>query len=200
MNFVSNGKLGWTGIALAYGMTAMAMSYAFGPVSGGYFNPAITLALLIQRRLTAIKSVFYIAAQLLGAALAAAALSAVLNQYPGLNDSTPFLGACDLTDVGFKAATLLEAIGTFFLACALYGTLFCGKGSGSAAPFATGLAYTAGTLVFGPLTGAALNPARSFGPAIYTGHWSHAYVYWIGPITGAIAASWLYETLCIEKK
>src|SRR5580658_5628604 len=89
VDVLTNGKLGWTGIALAYGLTAMAAGYAFGLISGGHFNPALTLSLLIHRRSTAIKGVFYVAAQLFGAALAAAALSAVFNQHPTLSDSSP---------------------------------------------------------------------------------------------------------------
>lgn len=200
MDVLTNGKLGWTGIALAYGFAAMAAGHAFEGVSGAHFNPAVSLSLLVHRRLTAVKSVFYIAAQLLGATLATAALKAVLKSYPALSESAPFLGACDLSIVGYKAGTLLEAMGTFLLMCAFYGKLCDSRESVFSPPLAMGLVYAVGTLVLGPLTGSALNPARSFGPAVFTGHWTHAYVYWIGPITGALAASCIYEKLCLEKK
>jgi MIP family channel proteins len=200
IDVLTGGKLGWTGMALAYGLSAMAAGYAFSPISGGHFNPAVTVALLINRRISAVKSIFYVVSQLFGAALAAAALGSVLIQHPALSESSPYLGACDLSGIGFKAGTLLEAIGTFLLVSVFYGTQMDARGCVSAAPIAMGLVYTISALVLGPLTGAALNPARSFGPAAFTGHWSHAYVYWIGPITGALAAACLYEKLCLEKK
>jgi glycerol uptake facilitator protein len=196
---LTGGRLGWTGVALAYGFAAALTALAFAPVSGAHFNPALTASLLAHRRISALKSVFYLAAQLLGASLAAATLGAVLRQH-NLADSPPFLGACDLSMIGFRGATLLEALGAFLLVAAYYGTAIDPRGTAAAAPLAAGLAYAAGALVLGPFTGGALNPARAFGPAVFTGHWSHAYVYWIGPLTGALAASSLYEKLCLEKK
>lgn len=194
------GRLGAVGIALAYGGAAAVMLFAFQPISGGHFNPALTLSLFVHRRVNTLKSVFYLAAQLLGAASAAGVLSAVFRSHPALAEAPPFLGACDLSQLGFKAGTLLEAIGTFFLVSAFYGTAIDERGSAKFAPIAAGLAYASGALVLGPLTGAALNPARAFGPAVATGHWTHAYVYWIGPLTGALAASSIYEKLYLEKK
>lgn len=194
------GKLGVAGIAFCYGATAATMLFAFRPISGGHFNPALTLSLFIHRRVNALKTVFYLAAQLVGAAAAAATLATAFQSHAGLLDSPPFLGACDLNLIGFKAATLLEAIGTFFVVAAFYGTAIDDRGAAQMTPLAAGLAYASGALVLGPFTGAALNPARAFGPAIITGHWAHAYVYWFGPLTGALAASSIYEKLCLEKK
>ena len=200
MDVVTQGKLGLTGIALAYGLCASAMAFAFGPVSGGHFNPALTGALLVHRRLEAFQGVFYVVSQLLGAALAGLLLKAALHNYPKLLTAPPFLGACDLSGVGFKGATLLEAIGTFFWASVFYATAVDRRGVPGTAPLALGLTITVSVLAIGPLTGAALNPARAFGPAVATGHWANWFVYWIGPLAGALTASLLFESLLLEPR
>ncbi|MBI4425056.1 MAG: aquaporin [Elusimicrobia bacterium] len=197
---LTGGGLGWGGIALAHALAATGLALVYGRASGAHFNPAVTLALLANGRLNLIKAVFYITAQLLGAALGSLFLKAVLNARPELASAPPFLGACDFTVVGYKAATLLEAVLTFFLVTAVYSTTVESRGSHVAAPLALGAIYGFGVLVSGPLTGGALNPARAFGPAVSTGHWAHWWVYWIGPLAGAAAASMLYEYLYLEKK
>lgn len=200
MDVITGGKVGLTGIALAHGLTIMVMAYTYGPVSGGHFNPAVTAAMLASRRIDPIKAVFYIASQLVGAALAGIFLERMLHNYPDIASQAPFLGACDLANLGFKAGTLLEAVGTFFLVSTIFATAVDPRGSAATAPIAIGLTISLSVLAFGPLTGAALNPARAFGPAIATGHWSNWFVYWIGPLIGALAASLLYEHLFVERK
>lgn len=194
---LSPGRLGLTGLALAYGGAATAVTYAYGPISGGHFNPAVTLSFCVLGRLDRIKAVFYVVSQLLGAALAGQLLKATLH-HPELLAPPVCLGACDLSGVGFRAATLLEAVGTFFLVCAVYATTVDSRGKASAAPLAVGTCLAGAMLALGPLTGAALNPARAFGPAIVTGHWSHWYVYWAGPLVGGCAAAFLYEYFFLE--
>jgi MIP family channel proteins len=195
----SGGRLGLGGLALAYGAAGMMATYAYGPISGGHFNPAITLAFYATGRTDAIKTVFYVVSQLLGAALAGQLLLATMHQ-PELQAAPAFLGACDLTGIGFRAATLLEAVGTFFLVSAVYATTVDARGRAGAAPLAAGVALAAGMLCLGPLTGAALNPARAFGPAVVTGHWTHWYVYWAGPLVGGVCAALLYEMMFLEAK
>lgn len=193
------GRLGLAGLALAYAAAAAAMSYAFGPISGGHFNPAVTLSFCALGRIDWIKGVFYLVSQLLGAALAGLLLRATWHQ-PELLAPPICLGACDLSGVGFRAATLLEAVGTFFLVSAIYATTVDPRGKPSAAPLAVGACLCGAMFSLGPLTGAALNPARVFGPAIVTGHWAHWYVYWAGPLVGGCAAALLYEHLLLESK
>ncbi len=194
MEAVRGGESGNVTVALAYGAGTAAVLYAFGPISGGHFNPAVTGAMLLNRRIDAIKAVFYISSQLLGAALAGQFLRAVMHERPELFSGPVYLGACDLARVGFKAATLLEAVATFFIVSALYPAL-SEPGTPGTAPLAAGLAVSAAVLAIGPLTGAAFNPARAFGPAVATGHWANWYVYWAGPLVGAAAASFLQERL-----
>lgn len=199
VDVLSGGRLGAAGIALSQGLAAVAAVYAFGPVSGGHFNPAVSAAMLLARRLSAVKAVFYLFSQLLGSAAAALLLAAVFHAHPELSQAAPFLGACDLAHVGFNAATLLEAMAAFFLVSAMYATAVDRRSAPGSFALAVGASYAAGTLLLGPLTGAALNPARAFGPAVATGHWAHWYVYWVGPLAGAVAASQAQEHLFLEE-
>ncbi|MBI4375614.1 MAG: aquaporin [Elusimicrobia bacterium] len=192
------GRLGLTGIALAHGLALAVMIYTFGPASGGHFNPAVTAVMLLHRRIGNVSAIIYVALQLLGAALAGLLLSSMLKFRPELIVSAPYLGACDLTGVGFRMGTLLEAIGTFFVVSAIYATMLDKKGSPLIGPLAIGSSFAFSLLIFGPLTGSAFNPARSFGPAIVSQHWSHWYVYWIGPLVGAATASMLQEKIFLD--
>lgn len=180
--------------ALGYGLSAMSMTYAFGPISGGHFNPALTLGLYAAKRVDTVRCVFFVVSQLLGAAMAGLLLAAAFHYEP------PTLGGVFLGKVGFKAATLLEAVSTFFLVSAYYAAVFDPRGRAGAAPLAHGAALAAGALWLGPLTGGAMNPARAFGPAINTGIWADWYVWWAGPVVGAVAAALLYESLFLERK
>ncbi len=201
MDAVGGGSLGWTGIALAQGLAAAALLAIYGRISGAQFNPALTLCLWANGRQNVVKSVFFVFAQLLGAALAGLLLKAVLHARPELAVGAPFLGACTPSDIGYKAATLVEAVLTFLLVTGVYATTVEAKGREEAsAPLVVGAIYAIGVLFAGPLTGGALNPARAFGPALITGHWTYFWVYWVGPIAGAAAASMLYEYLYLERK
>ncbi|MBI3551368.1 MAG: aquaporin [Elusimicrobia bacterium] len=200
MDVITGGKVGITGIAFAHGLTIMAMAYTYGAVSGGHFNPAVTAAMLVGKRIDGITGLFYVISQLLGAALAGLALRAILHNHPQLATGAPFLGACDLNGVGFRAGTFVEAIATFFLVSTIYATAVDKRGAAATAPIAIGMTITMCIFATGPLTGAALNPARAFGPAVATGHWANAFVYWIGPIAGGVAAALLQENLFLEKK
>lgn len=191
--------LGPVGIALAYGAAAALTTYALGRASGGHFNPAITAAVYVSKRIDAVKASFYVICQLLGAALAGLLLARTFQSRPEIAAQPPYLGSCDLWAVGFRAATLIEAIATFLLVLVYYSARYEGRAR-SGWPVAVGLAVTAGSLALGPLTGGALNPARAFGPAVASGHWSHFYVYWVGPLVGAAAAALLYDNILLEGK
>ena len=200
MDALSGGRLGWTGIALAQGLAAAVLLVIYGRVSGAQFNPALTLCLWANGRQNVVKSVFFVVAQLLGATLAGLLLKAVLHARPELTVGAPHLGACTPSDLGYKAATLVEAVLTFLLVTGTYATTIEAKEREAAAPFVIGAIYAVGILVGGPLTGGALNPARAFGPALITGHWTYFWVYWVGPFAGAATASMLYEYLYLERK
>jgi MIP family channel proteins len=177
-------------IALAHGLILALMVSAFMNVSGGQLNPALTIGLLVARRITPTVAGVHIVAQLTGAVVAALALK--MTMPTALFAATQAGGQSIALEITATQAIILEAIATFFLMTVVYGTAVS-----SAAPkiggLAIGLTIAAGILAIGPLTGGSMNPARSFGPAIVSGVLAGQIVYWVGPIVGAIAAAMLWE-------
>jgi glycerol uptake facilitator-like aquaporin len=184
--------------ALAYAASLAAVHHAF-PSAAGRFNPALTLAELGLRRLEVLRGVFALAAQLLGAACAGLFLRAALGGgRPDLLGEPAFLGACRPVGIGYRAATLVEAVATFFLVVAVLAAEE--RRARRTGPLMIGAAALFGALAAGPLTGGAMNPARAFGPAVATGFWTEHYVYWAGPLAGAVAAALLAPYLVTEEK
>jgi aquaporin Z len=188
----THGGVGLIGIALANGLALAIMISALGSFSGGYFNPAVTIGLWVARKINASTAVLFIISQLLGGMFAGYALRMI---FPPTIWMPVHLGAPVLA-LGVSPLTglLLEAILTSFLLLAVLGAV-----AESRAPnisgFVIGLTVTAGTLIGGPLTGAAMNPARAFGPALAAGFWEYQWVFWTGPILGAAVISWIYSRL-----
>ena len=184
-------------IAVAHGLAIALLVSSLGHISGGLFNPALTIGLWATRRLDTITTVAYIIAQLLGAVVAALAL--VLLFPEALRDAvalgTPLLGR----GIDFAQGVILEAIATFFLMLAVFGTALDPRGP-KLGGFGIGLILTMDILAIGTLTGAAMNPARSFGPALVGGEWADHLVYWIGPIIGAVVAALVYHYLFAEEE
>ena len=194
--FISAGAIIQTGgtnlvaIALAHGLAIALMVSALGHVSGGFFNPALTIGLWATRRLTTITTIAYIIAQLLGAVVAALALVLF---FPEVMRDAAALGTPRLNEgVDFIQGVGLEAIATFFLMLAVFGTALDRRGP-KIGGFGIGLIITMNTLAIGNLTGAAMNPARVFGPALIDNSWDDHLVYWIGPILGAVMAALVYH-------
>lgn len=196
MLFTANDRVTLVGVALAHGLAIALMISALGAISGGHFNPAVTIGMWVTRRIETLGAVGYIVVQLGGAALAAAALSWLFPE--GLRSAatlgTPSLGA----GMDFARGVGLEAIMTFFLVTVIFGTVVDARAP-KLGGIAIGLTITMDILLGGPLTGAVMNPARAFGPALLTGHWNDHLVYWIGPIVGAVVASLLYHYVFIEE-
>ena len=178
------------GVALAHGLTIGVMVAATAAISGGHLNPAVTIALAVTKKIDAMNAVGYIVAQCLGAVVAAAlikvALPAALLTSVGMG--TPTLAG----DVTGTMGILIEAVLTFFLVFVIYGTAVDPRGPGLA-PLFIGLTIVLGILMGGPFTGAAINPARHLGPALMGGGGRDILVYWIGPVSGAVAAALLYH-------
>src|SRR6266571_3169017 len=192
------GSLGLLGIALAHGLAIGIMVSALGHISGGHFNPAVSIGFWVTKRVTTVDTVLYWAAQLAGAAVAAFLLKAVIPEetWRAVSLGTPALAR----DFPVWAAMFLEAITTFFLVLVVFATAVDEKGAfRSIAGFGIGLTISLGILVAGPLTGAALNPARAFGPALAATHWAHQGVYWVGPLAGGFVAGLLYDSLYLKK-
>ena len=184
-------------IAIAHGLAIALLVSSLGHISGGLFNPALTIGLWATRRMDTITTVAYIIAQLLGAVVAALALLLLFPE--ALRDAvdlgTPLLGR----GIDFVEGVALEAIATFFLMLAVFGTALDPRGP-KLGGFGIGLILTMDILAIGTLTGAAMNPARSFGPALVGGEWSNHLVYWIGPIIGAVVAALVYHYLFAEEE
>jgi aquaporin TIP len=192
---VPTGSAGLIAIALAHGLAIAVMVSALGAISGGHFNPAVTCGFLASGRMKPEQGLRYIGAQLVGATLGAVGLRIGFPAAPAaaVHLGTPALAA----GVGFGAGVFLEAIGTFFLVVVVFGTVVHPQAP-RIGGLAIGLTITMDILAFGPFTGAAMNPARAFGPALISGTWAAHLVYWIGPIVGGAAAGWLYSAAYLD--
>lgn len=185
----ANGTVGLLGIALAHGLMLSIMVSVFGSISGGHFNPAVTVGVWVAKKIDGMTVAFYIVAQLIGAVIAGYLLRAIfpMSIWDPVHLGTPALAS----GVSPLDGMVLEAVLTFFLLLAVLGTAV-----DSMAPriggFGIGLTVMADILIGGPLTGAAMNPARVFGPALAAGFWENHWIYWVGPMLGACAASWIY--------
>ena len=183
-------------IALAHGLILAIMVTATMRISG-HLNPAVTMAFLVTRRIEAMMAVVYWIAQITGAIAAAYALKAL---YPAQIVAATRLGGQSISaDINLIQAISLEAIATFFLVFAVFGTAVDPRAP-KVGGFAIGLTVTAGILSIGPLTGGSMNPARSFGPAVVTRIFEGQTAYWIGPLLGAIIAGLLYEKLFMPRQ
>lgn len=194
----STGGIGLLAIALAHGLAIGIMVSALGHISGGHFNPAVTVGVWVTRRINTLDAFAYWVAQLAGAIAAAFVLKAAI---PEDTWRLVALGTPELArDFPVWAGMTLEAITTFFLVLVVFATAIDEKGAFRAiGGFGIGLAITLGILVAGPYTGAALNPARFFGPALAATHWAHQGVYWVGPLAGGFVAGLLYDSLYLKK-
>jgi aquaporin TIP len=188
--------VGTTGIAVAHGLAILIGVYAFGAISGGHFNPAVTFGMLLTRRIGVGGAISYWIAQLLGASAAAWILCVVYQGGPlDVHLGTP---AVDPT-IGPRTAAMLEAVMTFMLVIVIFGTAVDPRAAKGFAGLAIGLTITADILIGGALTGGAMNPARAFGPALASGYWQDQWVYWIGPLAGGGVAAILYDRFFLER-
>jgi aquaporin Z len=177
-----------TGVALAHGIAIFVAIASFAHVSGAHFNPAVTTALAATRRITPIDAIGYVIAQLLGGFVAAFVAEFTFGTLAGV----PSLAAAANASDGI----LVEAIATFILMITIMGVAVDKRGSFSTiSGLPIGLAITGGIMFAGPVTGAALNPARWFGPALVAGDLSNAVVWILGPIIGALVAAFIYDAV-----
>ena len=184
------------GIAFAHGLILAIMVTATMRISG-HLNPAVTAGFLVTKRITPTFAVIYWIAQFTGAIVAAYLLSAL---YPSSITTLTRLGGQSISsDINLLQAICLEAIATFFLVFAVFGTAVDPRGP-KVGGFAIGLTVTAGILGIGPLTGGSMNPARSFGPAVVTHIFEGQLAYWIGPLVGGIVAALIYDNLFLPRE
>jgi MIP family channel proteins len=180
------GSLGSVGVSLAFGLVIMVMVYAGGHLSGAHYNPCVTLAFTLARHFPVKDALSYIAAQFAGASVAALLLLAAWASKPA------HLGAT-LPSVASPTALLYEVLLTAFLMFVITAVATDTRAVGSAAAIAIGGTVGLDALVGGPVTGASLNPARSFGPALASGTWHDLWIYLLGPVIGATLGVFAYE-------
>lgn len=193
----SKGGVGLIGIAVAHGLILSLSINALGHISGAHFNPAVTIAMLATGRIGLGSAIGYVIAQLLGGSVAGFLLAAV---FPAQAVAAAKLGTpLVASGLGFGAGVAIEAVLTFFLVTAIFGTAVDPRGPKSVAGFGIGLVLIADILVGGPLTGGSMNPARTFGPALAGGIWENHLVYWIGPVVGALIAAFVYDGVFLKQ-
>jgi glycerol uptake facilitator protein len=197
------GGLGdWLAIGLAFGLAIAACIYGFGKISGCHINPAVTIALWSVKKFPSRDVAPYVVAQLIGAALASFALAYIIGMGAvttgGLGATAPFEG------IGYFQAILAETIGTFLLMLAIMGVAVDREAPPGFAGLIIGLTVAGAITTLGNITGASLNPARTFGPYLGdlvlggTNLWANFPIYIIGPIVGAVLAAFVYNYLSEE--
>ena len=186
-----------TDLALANGLVIAVMVSAVGFISGGHFNPAVTLGFFVTKRIAPMLAGWYWLVQFGGAALAALLLKWVLPSGPEQagNLGVPALGS----SIGSGAAVVIEAVITFFLVWVIFATAVDPRGAfQQISGLAIGFTIAFGVLMAYGLTGGAMNPARAFGPQLVGSHWAHFWVWYIGPFAGAVIAASTYELLYLR--
>ena len=183
------------GIALAHGLTIAVMVSATGGISGGHLNPAVTFGLLVGGQIDLKRAIAYWISQLAGATVAALLVVQMFGASGAqiVADGTPDLAG----GVSMKHGIVLEAVLTFFLVFVVFGSAVDARAP-KIGGLAIGLTVALDILVGGPITGAAMNPARTFGPALASGHWNNHIVYWIGPMLGGGLAGLIYGRFLIK--
>jgi MIP family channel proteins len=166
-------------------------------ISGGHINPAVTIGMLVTRRIKPLDAIAYIISQILGAIVAGGLLVALT---PANSGMSTFYGSPTLSpSMSIAQGIILELVMTFFLVFVIFATAV-DKRAPQLAGFPIGLTVTADVLIGGPLTGAAMNPARAIGPELAALNFSYWYIYWIGPIIGGIIAAIIYNYVFLNRE
>jgi aquaporin Z len=191
-----SGPAGLLGIALAHGIGLAVLVTIMMPISGGHLNPAVSIALWIGNVIDAKTLGRYVAAQLLGAIVGALLIKGL---FPASMARISSLGTPQVSGaIGFFGGIALEALFTFILVSAVFGTAVSPQAQ-RIGGFGIGLALFACAMGGGALTGAALNPARAFGPALVSWDWHGQAIYWIGPVLGAALAAVAWKFLLLPR-
>ncbi len=197
--------IGFVGVALAFGLTVLTGAYAFGPVSGAHFNPAVSIGLWAGGRFPGRDLVPYVAAQVVGAVVGAGILYLIASGKAGFSLEGGFAsnGYGERSPGGYAlgSALVCEVVMTFMFLIVILGATHARAPAGFA-PIAIGLALTLIHLISIPVTNTSVNPARSTGPALFVGGWALAqlWLFWVAPIAGALGAGWLYRNVLQEWK
>ena len=196
--------IGWLGVSIAFGLTVLTMAYAVGHISGGHFNPAVSLGLWAGKRLPAAELLPYIVTQVVAAIIAATVLYLIATGKPGFNVQESGFAANGYGEHSPGGYSLLSGLITEVVLTFVFLFIIMGATDKRApqgfAPIAIGLGLTLVQLVGIPVTNLSVNPARSTGPALFVGGWALAqlWLFWVAPIVGAILAGWAYRFLAEE--
>lgn len=184
-------------VALAHGVALAIAISALGHISGAHFNPAVTIGLMLARKINPVLALLYIIGQLVGGVLACLALIAILpeNIWSPAAIGTPAINSQVVTE---WQAVLLEAILTFFLVIVVFGTAVDPRAN-KVAGFGIGLTVFVDILMGGPLSGGVMNPARALAPALVSGNWNNWWIWWVGPLAGAIVGSIIYSYIFLPR-
>jgi MIP family channel proteins len=188
-------------VGLAHGLVIATMVSAVGHISGGHLNPAVTIGAWVTQKISSSLALIYIVAQIAGGVLGAFLLKVSLPK--AVKGSPAFLGATTVNRqaVSNGQAVLIEAVLTFFLVWVIFAVAIDPQGSyGKIAGLAIGFVIAMDSFMGGPLTGAAMNPARSLGPALIANKWTGIWVYLVGPTAGAIVAAALYDGVMLRPR
>ena len=198
-DYITNGSVGLTGIALALGLTIAAIVSATVAISGGHINPAITIGFLTTGKIDIKTAAGYIVSQCLGAIFAAFLIKQCIpaEALTAIRVGTPAVS--NLASVTVSMALITEIILTFILMFVIYGTVVDKRASKLGSLF-IGSAVAIGIFMGGPISGAAMNPARHLGPALMGGGLENTWIYWVGPIIGSVLAAMLYHHVLAEKE
>lgn len=188
-----------TGVAIAHGLVLGAMVSVTAPLGAGMLNPAVAIGLWVAGRLSTARTIVVIAAQLVGAVAGGFLLRSLVpdTAFSAASGGTPVVAST----LPAGKAIVVEAVCTFFLVFAVFGAMVDERApSRRAAGLTVGSVFAFGILAFGPLTGAAMNPARWFGPALASGLWDDWFVWIVGPVSGGIIAAVLYSTVFLRER
>lgn len=188
VNTITDGALTHLGISIVFGAVVAAMIYALGHISNAHFNPAVTLAFYSSGFLSKEKVLPYIFSQVLGAILGSLLLLLSLGKVANMGATMPL-------NNNWQQSFILETVLTYILITVILGSGLDRRAHNGFAGLAIGLTVGLEAAFMGPITGASMNPARSFSPALVGGDWSHQWLYWVAPILGGQIAVWVYRYL-----
>jgi MIP family channel proteins len=194
----TGGPAGLLEIAVAHALVLTAMVSSFGHISGGHFNPAVTISVWVSGKIETLRAGVYIVAQLVGAVAGAGLVRWIMPESAWRSQA---LGATLVHNISNGRAVLTEAVLTFFLVITIFAVAVDDRGVfKSIAGIPIGFVLGFDILVGGPLTGASMNPARSFGPALVGGTWTNYWVYVVGPVIGGLVAASLYTFVFLGER
>ncbi|BAZ08510.1 putative channel protein [Calothrix sp. NIES-4071] len=188
VNNISQGAITHIGVSFVFGAVVAALIYSVGHISGAHFNPAVTLALWTSGFFPKRRVLPYIFAQLTGAVIASGLLMISFGKVGNLGATLPLNG-------NWSQSFILETVLTFILMFVIFGSGLDRRAPSGFAGLAIGLTVGLEAACMGPITGASMNPARSFAPALFAGIWQHQWIYWAAPILGAQIAVIVYKII-----